>query len=74
MSERSPRATTGSFETCFNIPNAKIIRKLFAKYELNVSVDDTRVDNIPPRQTVATTGNVGKVSGIAQRNPQNNVQ
>ncbi|GBL88043.1 hypothetical protein AVEN_133702-1 [Araneus ventricosus] len=75
--ERSPMATRRSFQKRFNVPkgpDAKTIRKLFAKFERTDSVDDNRVGNVGPRQTVVTPENVAKVSGIVQQNPRNTVR
>ncbi|GBL81981.1 hypothetical protein AVEN_50561-1 [Araneus ventricosus] len=36
-------------------------------------MDDNRVLNVGPRQTVVTSENVAKVSGIVQQNPRNTV-
>ncbi|GBN37907.1 hypothetical protein AVEN_265073-1 [Araneus ventricosus] len=75
--ERSHTATRRSFQKRFNVPkgpDAKTIRKLFAKFERIGSVDDNRVGNVGPRQTVVTPENVAKVSGIVQQNPRNTVQ
>ncbi|GBM34998.1 hypothetical protein AVEN_240360-1 [Araneus ventricosus] len=75
--ERSPTATRRSFQKRFNVPkgpDAKPIRKLFAKFERTGSVDDNRVGNVGPRQTVVTSENVVKVSEIVQQNPRNTVR
>ncbi|GBN93228.1 hypothetical protein AVEN_265257-1 [Araneus ventricosus] len=75
--ERSPTATRRSFQKRFNVPkgaDATTIRKLFAKFELTGSVDDNRVGNVGPRQTVATPENVAQVSGIVLQNPRNTVR
>ncbi|GBM01602.1 hypothetical protein AVEN_60019-1 [Araneus ventricosus] len=75
--ERSNTATRLSFQKRFNVPkgpDAKTIRKLFAKFERTGSVDDNRARNVGPRQTVATSENVAKVSGIVQQNPRNTVR
>ncbi|GBM44771.1 hypothetical protein AVEN_164927-1 [Araneus ventricosus] len=52
----------------------KNIRKLFAKFEQTGSVDDNRVGNVGPRETVVTPENVAKVSGIVQQNPRNTLR
>ncbi|GBM37393.1 hypothetical protein AVEN_28345-1 [Araneus ventricosus] len=52
----------------------KTIRKLFVKFERTGSVDDNRVGNVGPRQTVVTPENVAKISGIVQQNPRNTVR
>ncbi|GBN93261.1 hypothetical protein AVEN_80066-1 [Araneus ventricosus] len=75
--ERSPTATRRSFQKRFNAPkgpDAKTIRKLFAKFERTGSVNDNRVGNVGLRQTVVTCENVAKVSGIVQQNPRNTVR
>ncbi|GBM80833.1 hypothetical protein AVEN_219580-1 [Araneus ventricosus] len=75
--EPSPTATRRSFQKRFNVPNghdAKTIRKLFAKFERTGSVDDNRVGNVGPKQTVVTPENVAQVSGIVQQNPRNTVR
>ncbi|GBL99132.1 hypothetical protein AVEN_64127-1 [Araneus ventricosus] len=67
--ERSPTATRRSFQKRFNVPkgpDAKTIRKLFAKFKRTGRVDDNRVGNAGPRETVVTPENVAKVSGIVQ--------
>ncbi|GBL72750.1 hypothetical protein AVEN_127977-1 [Araneus ventricosus] len=72
-----PTATRCSFQKRFNVPkglNAKTIRKLFARFEWTGSVNDNRVRNVGPRQTVVTPENVAKVSGIVQQNPRNTVR
>ncbi|GBN52381.1 hypothetical protein AVEN_78328-1, partial [Araneus ventricosus] len=49
--ERSPTATRHSFQKRFNVPkgpDAKTIRKLFAKFERTGSVDDKRVEMLEP--------------------------
>ncbi|GBL99160.1 hypothetical protein AVEN_64148-1 [Araneus ventricosus] len=69
----SPMATRCSFQKRFNVPkrpNAKTIHKIFAKFERTGNVDDNRVGNVGPRQTVVTPENVAKVSGIVQQNPR----
>ncbi|GBN33111.1 hypothetical protein AVEN_91006-1 [Araneus ventricosus] len=38
------------------------------------SVDDNRVGNVGPRQTVVISENVAKVSGIVPQNPRNTVR
>ncbi|GBM11000.1 hypothetical protein AVEN_1335-1 [Araneus ventricosus] len=63
-SERSPTATRRSFQKRVNVPkgpDAKTIRKLFAKFERTGSVDDNRVGNVGLRQTVVAPENVAKV-------------
>ncbi|GBO39480.1 hypothetical protein AVEN_132731-1, partial [Araneus ventricosus] len=75
--EHSPTATRRSFQKRFNVPkgpDAKNIRNLFAKFERTSSVNDNRVGNVGPRQTVVTSGNVAEVSGIVQQNPRNAVR
>ncbi|GBM07331.1 hypothetical protein AVEN_198108-1 [Araneus ventricosus] len=75
--ERSLTATRRSFQKRFTVPkepDAKTIRKLFAKFERTGSVDYNRVGNVGPRQTVVTSENVAKVSGIVQQNPRNTVR
>ncbi|GBN35678.1 hypothetical protein AVEN_121275-1 [Araneus ventricosus] len=75
--ERSLTATRSSFQKRFNVlkgPDAKTIRKLFAKFERRGSVDDNRVVNVGPRQTVVISENVAKVSGIVQQNPRNTIR
>ncbi|GBM96085.1 hypothetical protein AVEN_237453-1 [Araneus ventricosus] len=62
--ERSPTITRCSFQKRFNFPkgpDAKIIRKLFAKFERTGSMDDNRVGNVGLRQTVVTPEYVAKV-------------
>ncbi|GBM00765.1 hypothetical protein AVEN_150926-1 [Araneus ventricosus] len=74
--ERSPMATRRSFQKRFNVPkgpDAKTIRKLFAKFERTGSVDDNRVGNVGPRQIAVTPENIAKVSGMVQQNPRNTV-
>ncbi|GBM08148.1 hypothetical protein AVEN_214478-1 [Araneus ventricosus] len=75
--ERSPTATRCNFQKRFNVPkgpDAKTIRKLFAKFERTGSVDDNPVGNVGPRQTAVTPENVAKVSGIVQQNPKNTIR
>ncbi|GBN12472.1 hypothetical protein AVEN_118301-1 [Araneus ventricosus] len=75
--EHSPTATRRSFQKLtivLKVPDAKIIRKLSAKFERTYSVDDNQVGNVGPRQSVVTPENVAKVSGIVQLNPRNTVQ
>ncbi|GBN29079.1 hypothetical protein AVEN_201701-1 [Araneus ventricosus] len=75
--EHSPTTTRRSFQKRFNVPKGpdpKTIRKLFSKFERTGSVDDKRVGNVRPRQTVVTPENVSKVSGIIQQNPRNTVR
>ncbi|GBN16432.1 hypothetical protein AVEN_205336-1 [Araneus ventricosus] len=53
--ERSPTSTRRNFQKRFNVPkgpDAKTIRKLFAKFEQTGNVEDNRVGNVGPRQTV----------------------
>ncbi|GBO21570.1 hypothetical protein AVEN_148390-1 [Araneus ventricosus] len=72
--ERSPTTTRRCFQKRFNVskgPDAKTIRKLLAKFERTGSVDDNRVGNVGPRQTVITPENVAKVSGIVPQNRKN---
>ncbi|GBO27624.1 hypothetical protein AVEN_267443-1 [Araneus ventricosus] len=52
----------------------KPFARLFAKFEWIGSVDDNRVGNVGPRQTVVTPENVAKVSGFVQQNPRNTVR
>ncbi|GBN03245.1 hypothetical protein AVEN_229024-1 [Araneus ventricosus] len=72
-----PTATRRSFQKRFNVPkgpDAKTIpKRLFAEFERTGSVDDNRVGNVGPRQTVVTPEYVAKVSGIVQQNPRNTV-
>ncbi|GBM86135.1 hypothetical protein AVEN_75409-1 [Araneus ventricosus] len=75
--EHSPTATRRGFQKRFNVPkgpDAKTIRKIFSKFERAGSMDDNRVGNVGPRQTVVTPENVAKVSGIVQQNPRNTVR
>ncbi|GBO27634.1 hypothetical protein AVEN_88474-1 [Araneus ventricosus] len=75
--ECSPTSTRRIFTKIFNVPkgpDAKTIRKLFAKFERTGSVDDNRVGNVGPRQIVVTPENVAKVSEIVQQNPRNTVR
>ncbi|GBM12634.1 hypothetical protein AVEN_46128-1 [Araneus ventricosus] len=76
--ERSPTATRRSFQKRCNVvpkgPDAKTIRKLFAKLERTGSLDDNRMGNVGFRQTVVTSENVAKVSGIFQQNPRNTIR
>ncbi|GBM61477.1 hypothetical protein AVEN_163872-1 [Araneus ventricosus] len=75
--EHSPTATRRSFQNRFNVPkgpDAKTIRKPFAKFKRTGSVDDNRVGNVGPRQTVITSENVAKVHGIVQQIPRNTVR
>ncbi|GBO02514.1 hypothetical protein AVEN_269935-1 [Araneus ventricosus] len=75
--ERSLTATRRIFQKRFNVPkepDAKTIRKIFAKFERTGSVDDNRVGNVGLRQTVVTSENVAKASGIVQQNPRNTVR
>ncbi|GBM45675.1 hypothetical protein AVEN_237914-1 [Araneus ventricosus] len=71
------QATRRSFQKRFNVPkgpDAKTIRKLFAKFERTVSVDDNRVGPDGLRQTAVTFENVATISGIVQQNPWNTVR
>ncbi|GBM15750.1 Adipocyte plasma membrane-associated protein [Araneus ventricosus] len=75
--ECSPTATRRSFQRRFNVPkgpDAKSICKVFAKFERTGSVDDNRVGNVCPRQTVVTPENFSKVSGIVHQNSRNTVR
>ncbi|GBO05546.1 hypothetical protein AVEN_3557-1 [Araneus ventricosus] len=75
--KRSPTATRHSSQKRFNVPkgaDAKTIPKLFAKFERTVSVDDNPAGNVGPRQTVVTSKNVAKVSGVVEQNPRNTVR
>ncbi|GBN63229.1 hypothetical protein AVEN_188110-1, partial [Araneus ventricosus] len=49
----------------------KPFARLFAKFERTSSVDDNRVGNVGLRQTIVTSKNVAKASGIVQVNPRN---
>ncbi|GBM25479.1 hypothetical protein AVEN_261589-1 [Araneus ventricosus] len=52
----------------------KSFARLFARFERTCSVDDNRVGNVGPRQTVVTPENVAKVSGIVQQNQRYTVR
>ncbi|GBN34153.1 hypothetical protein AVEN_90431-1 [Araneus ventricosus] len=65
--ECSPMATRHSFQKRFNVlkgPDAKTIRKLFAKFKRTGNMDDNRVGNVGLGQTVVAPENVTKLSGI----------
>ncbi|GBL75678.1 hypothetical protein AVEN_154989-1 [Araneus ventricosus] len=69
--ERSPRQRGAVFKNDLMFqkdPMQKPFARLFTKFERTGSVDDNRVGNVGPKQTVVTSENVAKVSGIVQQN------
>ncbi|GBN17497.1 hypothetical protein AVEN_204413-1 [Araneus ventricosus] len=66
-----------SFRKRFNVPNgpdAKPFASTSPNSNRQRSVDDNRVGNVEPMQTVVTSENVAKVSGFVQQNPRNTVR
>ncbi|GBN58960.1 hypothetical protein AVEN_263602-1, partial [Araneus ventricosus] len=55
-------------------PDAKPFASFSSNSKRTGSVDDNRVGNVGPRQTVVTPENVAKVSVIVQQNPRNTVR
>ncbi|GBN13044.1 hypothetical protein AVEN_139403-1 [Araneus ventricosus] len=75
--ESSPTATMCSFQKRFNVPkgpDAKTNPKLFANFKWTGRMDDNRMGNVGPRQTIVTSENVAQVSGIVHQNPRTTVR
>lgn len=76
--ERSPTATKLCSQKRFNFPktcnHAKVIGKLFDKFERTGSVSDNRMGNAGRTKTVVSPRNVINVSEILQQNPKNRFQ